>query len=446
MAKIRSIQDVAERHMCTGCGACAYMQPDAIRMVDDLGQGRRPLVAADVRTEDALQACPGVLQEHDYDPNLEGLEGELSEHWGPVLGMWEGFAADDEIRWLGSSGGAATALSLFAIQEAGFHGVLHVGAREDVPWLNRTILSQTREDLVAATGSRYAPASPCDGLASVEAAPAPCVMIGKPCDITGARRAAALRPALDEKLGLTIAIFCAGAPSTQGTLEMAERMGFPERGQVDGLRYRGKGWPGNAEVTGLDGEGQARESRMTYAESWGKILQKHRPWRCYVCADHTGEFADIAVGDPWYREIPEGEAGRSLVIARTERGRRFLERALAAGVLSAEPAAAHLLPAAQMNLLRTRGAVWGRSWACRLLGVAAPRLRRMATFSAWRRHLTWKMRAQSFYGTWKRVFTKGLYKRRPVQEADVAAAVAERAQSLASRSNTGQSSEGKVRS
>ncbi len=439
MAKIRSIQDVAERHMCTGCGVCAYMQPSEVRMVDDLGQGRRPVVETGSDTSDALAACPGIELEHDSAKREPGLMPELEEHWGPVQAMWEGYASDDEIRWLGSSGGAATALSLFAIQEAGFHGVLHVGAREDVPWLNRTILSTSRADLVAATGSRYAPASPGEGLAQVENAPAPCVMVGKPCDIAGARRAADRRPALDAKLGLTIGIFCAGAPSTAGTLEMAERMGFPERGQVDSVRYRGKGWPGHAEVTGRGPGGEPAESRLTYNESWGKILQKHRPWRCYVCADHTGEFADIAVGDPWYRDIPEGEAGRSLVVARTARGKAFLERALAAGVLEAEPAAAHLLPAAQMNLLRTRGSVWGRSWACRVLGVAAPRLKGLATFSAWRRHLSLKARAQAFYGTWKRVYTKGLYKRRPVVPVDVAAAVAERKAALAARQATDES-------
>ena len=433
MAKLRTIQDVAEGHMCTGCGACAYVQPQEVRMVDDLSQGRRPLVKAGADTSEALAACPGIHLEHDYDRSQPGLVRELEEHWGPVLEMWEGYAADDEIRYLGSSGGAATALSLFALQAEGFHGVLHVGARDEVPWLNQTILSRSRQDLVAATGSRYAPASPCDGLQQVEDAPQPCVMVGKPCDIAGAKRAAALRPALQEKLGLTIGIFCAGAPSTQGTLEMAERMGFPRRGDVDSVRYRGKGWPGHAEVTGLDGEGQPAEARLTYAESWGKILQKHRPWRCYVCADHTGEFADIAVGDPWYREIPEGEAGRSLVVARTARGRDFLRRAIEAGVLEVQPAEAHLLPAAQMNLLRTRGAVWGRSWASRLFGVAAPRLTGLATFSAWRRHLTWKQRAQSFYGTFKRVFTKGLIRRRPVQAVDLPAMAEERRAALEER-------------
>ena len=37
-----------------------------------------------------------------------------------------------------------------------------------------------------------------------------------------------------------------------------------------------------------------------------------------MCADHTGEFADIAVGDPWYRPHLDDEPGRSLVLARSE--------------------------------------------------------------------------------------------------------------------------------
>ena len=52
-----------------------------------------------------------------------------------------------------------------------------------------------------------------------------------------------------------------------------------------------------------------------------------------MCADHTGEFADIAVAEPWYREIPPDEPGRSLVLARTERGRRCVAEAVAAGYL-----------------------------------------------------------------------------------------------------------------
>ena len=46
----------------------------------------------------------------------------------------------------------------------------------------------------------------------IQNAPAPCVFIGKPCDVAAVENVRRLRPALDEKVGLTIAIFCAGTP------------------------------------------------------------------------------------------------------------------------------------------------------------------------------------------------------------------------------------------
>jgi len=433
MTNARSIRDVAEQHLCTGCGTCAFVQPDAVRMVDDLGQGRRPIVVDDVDTTEALRACPGVALAHEYDPQQPGLLRELEADWGPVLRLWDGYAQDEEIRWAGSSGGAATALALFAIEEQGFHGVLHIAARDDVPWLNKTILSRDREDLLAATGSRYAPASPCDGLDRIAAAPGPCVMIGKPCDVAGAQLATRLRPALEQRLQLTIAIFCAGTPSSAGTLEMLERMGIDPQG-LERVRYRGEGWPGEASATGRSADGSTRTATLSYRESWGEVLNKHRPWRCYVCADHTGEFADIAVGDPWYRGVGDGGPGRSLVVARTPRGRRFVEQAIAAGVLICDVVDSGSLPAAQPNLRRTRGAAFGRSLATRLVGVAAPRQRGMHPGSAWLRHLTWKQKLQSFLGTWKRVVTKRLYQRRPVVPFDPSEDAVMHGESSASRS------------
>lgn len=43
---IKSIQDVTEKQLCCGCGACAYIHPEAIQMVDVIDQGRRPVVSS----------------------------------------------------------------------------------------------------------------------------------------------------------------------------------------------------------------------------------------------------------------------------------------------------------------------------------------------------------------------------------------------------------------
>ncbi len=418
MGPIRNIRDVAEKHLCTGCGVCAYLEPQGIRMVDDLGQGRRPVVQDGAGQGDALAACPGKAMGLPPFDGSKGYLKELWRGWGPILELWEGYATEGEVRLAGSSGGAATALSIFALDQKRSSGVLHTVARGDVPYLNETTLSQTREQLMAASGSRYAPASPCDGLQKIEDSPGKCVFIGKPCDGAALKQAEGLRPALSSKIDVSIAIFCAGAPSTQGTLEMAKQLGVPEPNNIESVRYRGNGWPGMAVVRGKDPAGQTVSGELTYADSWGRILQKFRPWRCYSCADHTGEFADISVGDPWYRDIPEGEPGRSLILVRTERGRDFLRAAMEANAVTLEKAAAHVLPDSQLNLLHTRGAVWGRNWACRLLGVAAPKYTGMGTGKTWLQDLTFKQRAQAFYGTFKRVFTKKLYKRRPVAPFD----------------------------
>jgi coenzyme F420 hydrogenase subunit beta len=411
--RIRSIQDVAEKHLCEGCGTCAFIQPDVISMVDVPDQGRRPLVLhvngkrADTRA--ALACCSGTGYGHDGPP-VPDVIPELTAGWGPVLEVWEGYASDPEVRFAGSSGGVATALALHAIEAENLSGVLHISARKDVPYLNETVYSTTREDLMAATGSRYAPASPCERLDLVESAPTASVLIGKPCDIGGAALARAQRPTLDEKLGLTIAIFCAGTPTTQGTLEMIKAAGVTDAGEVSAVRYRGNGWPGRAEIR-WSGSGQSDKVRsFTYEESWGDILQKHRQWRCHVCADHTGEMADVSVGDPWYRPTG-GNPGRSLVLVRTERGRAVVRRAVEVGALTLERVDASTLPASQMNLLRTRGSVWGRSLALRLALLPAPKFHQMPTFRFWWRELTPRAKAQSTIGTLVRIRRKHLRQR-----------------------------------
>jgi coenzyme F420 hydrogenase subunit beta len=407
---IRSITDVAERQLCTGCGICAYLQPADIRMVDDLDAGRRPVVRAGATTDRALVACPGVGLEHDRE--ADDVIRSLRPAWGPVLEVWEGFAADPAIRFAGSSGGAATALALSAIETGGMHGVLHIRAREDVPYLNETSLSRDRNQLVAACGSRYAPASPCDRLDLVATAPEPCVFIGKPCDVAATYLARRDDPDLDRNLGLTVAIFCAGTPTLRGTFEMLDVMGVEDRTALRSVRYRGNGWPGDAVASTRQGP-PPRD--LTYEESWGEILQKHRQWRCYVCADHTGEFADIAVGDPWYRDPQRDELGSNLLLVRTQRGREALAAAIAGGYIVAERVGASYVPASQPGLRHGRGAVWGRLVASRVLRIPAPRYRGLPMFHVWARELSLREKLRSTVGTVRRIGRKGLRFRHSVQ-------------------------------
>jgi coenzyme F420 hydrogenase subunit beta len=231
------------------------------------------------------------------------------------------------------------------------------------------------------------------------------VFIGKPCDVAATQKARRLRPDLDRNMGVTIGFFCAGTPSTAGTLAMLSKMGVEDPATLVSLRYRGNGWPGRATAVFRSDAGEETRE-LSYEQSWGEILVQHKQWRCKVCADHTGEFADIAVGDPWYRPVQDGEPGQSLILARTPRGKAILEAAAKAGYLDIAPAEPGILPASQPSLLKTRGAVWGRILTCRMMGVPAPRYKRMPLFRHWWRELTIIDKLRSIAGTRRRLLRR----------------------------------------
>ena len=117
------------------------------------------------------------------------------------------------------------------------------------------------------------------------------------------------------------------------------------------------------------------------------------------------------MGDPWYGGVPEDAPGRSLILARTERGKQFLADAIEAGYLKAEPAEPWKLRASQTGFLPNRGKVWARIWALRLMGAAVPRYLRMPMARYWWSDLGLKDKINSFVGTIRRVYQKKLNQR-----------------------------------
>lgn len=409
--KLKNIGEVVKWRLCAGCGACAYACPEnRIKLTDVFDDGIRPVIENEKycgACRDCMKVCPGHELTHRSYDHVPGLIKELQEGWGPVLEVWEGYASDPEIRFRGSSGGAATALALYALEKEGMGGVLHTGADEGKPLKNKTSFSTLRKELIERSGSRYSPASPCDSLGKIESSARPSVFIGKPCDVAALRKAEALRPGLEKKVGVSISIFCAGTPSTMGTVELLKSLGLEAKGAGE-VRYRGLGWPGLFTAR-LKGE-KNPSARLSYKDAWG-FLQKYRQYRCYLCPDGTGEFADISCGDPWYREIREGERGHSLVIARTERGRFLIRQSIEAGYLKLTRTGPKMLVDSQVNLLEKRRTIWGRLAAMKAFGIPAPSFNGFSLFKIWR-SLDKKEKIRSILGTSRRIIQRGYYRRK----------------------------------
>ncbi len=397
------IDQVAQWRLCMGCGACASVCPERnIELVDIENIGIRPLLQqSDCRQcGQCVQVCPGIQLEHR--PLEADCIDSLGSSWGPVLSVWEGYATDTQIRFQGSSGGVATALGLSCIEHQNVEGVIQVGPDKDKPWINRTYLNATKQDMLDCAGSRYSPAAPCGRFDLIENAQAPCVFIGKPCDVAALKKAMQINPVLKEKTLLTISIFCAGTPTTAGTNQIMKSFNLtPDH--VASFRYRGHGWPGMTCVTVKGDNGRTYE--MSYEQSWGTILSKHCQLRCRLCPDGTGEFADIACGDPWYKPVDPENPGESLVLVRTEKGREILTEAMRKGYVHLTEAPAEIVAESQKSLLHKRRSLWGRIAAMRMLGIPAPRYIGFRLFQNWRQ-LSCADKLRSFFGTLRRALSR----------------------------------------
>lgn len=408
-SSLKSFSDVVDWGLCTGCGACAYASTNgAVRMVHVESEGFRPVFdgAPQRRSDDAMEICPGYQVNGELQTGPVRKQTEADHEFGPTLEIWEGWASDPQVRFRASSGGLLSALSLYCVEVGGFKGVIHAGMDPRKPWMNHNYVSRNRADVLARAGSRYAPSAPCAALSDIADGDGPYVFIGKPCDASAVSELIRREPELRRKIGLVLTFFCAGTPSTQGTLNLLDQLEV-DRNRVKEIHYRGEGWPGEFRVIS---KGEDKTKTLSYQESWRR-LTSYRPLRCNLCPDGLGRVADIACGDAWEQYAQDGDPGRSLVLVRTERGRELLEKARRSGYTTLERTGADNVLRAQVSLLGRRRALFGRLAAFRILGVPVPLYRGFSLFHSWR-HIGLKEQLRTVLGTLSRIVRRGWLKRR----------------------------------
>ena len=380
-ASSAALARVARGQLCTGCGLCAGIAPQAIRMAMEAPGYLRPQQHATLTAEQEAgiaAACPALVVDETATVKPP-IDDSL---WGPAWFVGTGFATDAALRHRASSGGVISALLVQALDTGLVDFVIQTGADVETPTANRTGASVDAAGVFAAAGSRYAPSAPLAGLEAWLERPGRFAFVGKPCDVTALRARARTDPRIAARVPLMIAFFCAGIPSAAGTGRILDRLGVAPD-DVAGFRFRGDGWPGFATATLKDGSSR----RMSYADSWGDILSKEIQFRCKICPDAIGNVADIACADAWYgddRGYPsfEEQDGRSLVIARTPVGAAFIVEARAAGRIETAPLAIAEIARMQPAQARRKKQVLSRLAAMAVAGRPLPRYRGMQLFAA----------------------------------------------------------------
>jgi coenzyme F420 hydrogenase subunit beta len=395
-----TLRYVEKGDLCSGCGLCAAIaEPGAVEVRLQANGYLRPQVLKDLSPEDdALIAatCPAVRLRQ------ENGEGEDHAIWGPVLKTRVGYATDPALRFHASSGGVLSAALVYLLDSNTIDYVVQTAASPGSPLGNALVESLDRSGVYDAAGSRYGPSAPLSQVRRQLQKPGRFAFVGKPCDVAALRALSRHDPRVAEKIPFIISFFCAGVPSLKGTKEILSRLGVRED-EVAEFRYRGDGWPGPTRVTTTDG----RILQMSYADAWGGILSRHLQFRCKICPDGSGGFADMVCADAWYGDdkgypaFAESE-GRSLVITRTQKGEDLVRQAQDADYIALSDVDIDEVAKMQPFQARRKMLIVSRLAALALLARPRPRYEGLSLIRAARMAGVLET-SKSFLGTLKRL-------------------------------------------
>lgn len=322
------IQKILHNDMCLGCGLCSAVENRQIMDINERGFYIPDIFAISKHSIDVIShVCPGI--------NIIASKESSNKIWGNVMAVSNAWASDPVLRFAAASGGVTSALAIFLLETRKVDAILHVGVAESGYLLNKLYVSKSKDDVLHNCSSRYAPADVFSDIFKIlDANRDTYAFIGKPCDIAAIKNTLGIYSKYKERIKFFLAIFCAGMPSYNATIKAISS--FDKNCEPITLKYRGDGWPGYFKVKYVDGT----INRMTYKDSWGKILGRDLKFRCKICPDGIGMLADISSGDAWntkdgYPDFNE-EEGKNFCFIRTKQGQSIFDEAKKSGYIQTE--------------------------------------------------------------------------------------------------------------
>ena len=326
----KKVKYIVSKQACLGCGLCLKSGTKSSMKLYNDGYYHP---SEDASIDEQMQKyCPGygIKQTRKKYKETEYIYGPIV---APVI---TGHITDEDINYKASSGGVITGLLITLLRNKLVDAVLQVRQSKKDPTLSEPFLSTSEEEVIECMGSRYAPCSLFEHLDEYLATNKRLAVVGKPCDIAALKAYMKIYPQKTKNIIYTFSMMCMGLPSHNATKELIRFLGA-ENKHIINLRYRGYGWPGKAMIETSDGN----IKECTYIQSWGAILGRDTLFRCKLCPNGFGEFADISCGDAWYCKNDEPvfnnkEKGRSFIFMRTESGKKLVEKAIESHIITTD--------------------------------------------------------------------------------------------------------------
>lgn len=339
---LRGLARIVEQDLCHRCGTCVGICPTGVLDVDENMFPRVASLEACTDCDLCVKTCPGDEFDHRaFHQKIFDQDSDLRETHGHFEEALLACAESDGVRSAGTSGGLVTALLIALLKGGSIDGAVCIVADPKIPWHGKPIIARTQEQILEAAKSKYAITPTNFALQEILKLEGRYALVGLPCQIHGYRKAAELDPRIQNRVVLSIGLYCHAAVDLEGYRTVFEMTG---RGTHNVQKFTSRigkhpGTPYVEDFKGLSSPlyfPEKKGYRPSSMEILNLLYRLYSPPRCLTCYDAFSEFADIAVGDPWMpppSEEIDFKQGWSSVLLRTERGIKAFRKAESGGAI-----------------------------------------------------------------------------------------------------------------
>lgn len=301
-------------HMCKSCGMCVGVCPTgALRMVLNVYNQFVPSYDENkcIHCQRCINCCPGV-DITDFKPKSEREYEQLLI----------GHANNSTIREAGASGGVVTALMAWMLEKGIITKAISLSTVSS-PIIPHPKIFTSPEAISRGGGSRYINYPLCDSVSEFDEASAVTTL---PCQSLAMRRAGLTK-------GYIFGLFCSKA-YTRDLIKFVCKKEALVIDEITRIDYRHGEWPGSVYI-----ETPRKVVNIPYQRSYYTAASNGYYFvnqGCLLCPDYFNENADISFGDPWGLQRDDLREGKTVIVVRTEKGRRLIEQAKDDGIIFVE--------------------------------------------------------------------------------------------------------------
>lgn len=320
------ISNVTSQYLCNSCGACfASCNQGAISFSETMGGYVFPQIASETCTRcgSCYNVCPGMHFNKTLCAKLP-----QDPFVGNIIGCEVGRATDEAIFLNSQSGGVATALLTYLFEAGCIEAAIVAVMLESTPPRGDVLLVTKPENLFRAQKSKYTPIPLLKAMHEINRLKGAVALVGLPCHMHGLYNLVDALPVYRKNEFYRIGLICDRVMTTAAIDFMGRKA---TKLSVHNFIFRDKRrpvYPGNPVVFANTNEGILLDASLRIA-----IKDFFTPARCRLCFDKLNIFADVVLGDPHEIEGVDRVLGESLVLVRTEKGKKLIDSCKAKGAI-----------------------------------------------------------------------------------------------------------------